>query len=105
MYFFNQTVCKQGSRTQFQSRWKLESVNYIITYCRGSGPIPGTCTLGAHIKHADDPETNSIFFIGYCSVQSPHMKLLCYLCASQYRMEQVIHDIKIKYLKSFDFLD
>ena len=30
--------------------------------------------------------------IGYCSVQSPHITLLCYLWAGQYRMEHVIHN-------------
>ena len=74
VYFFNQTVCKQGSRTQFQLSWKVESVKnwkkeLYITHCRGSAPTPGACTLGVCIKHADDPEKNSIFIhrLLFCS--------------------------------------
>ena len=98
VYFFNQTVCKQGSRTQFQLSWKVESVKnwkkeLYITHCRGSAPTPGACTLVVCIKHADDSEKNSIFI---------HR---CYLWAGQYRTEHVIHDINITFLQLFYFLD
>ena len=76
-----------------------------ITYSRGSRPTPNACTLCVHIKHADDPEKNSIYTIGYCSVQSPHIKLLCYFWTGQDQTEKLIHDINIKILQFFYFLD
>ena len=43
------------------------------------------------------PRKIQYLFIGYCSVQSMHIKLLGYLCAGQYQMEQAIHDININF--------
>ena len=40
-----------------------------ITYSRGSRPTSNACILCVHIKHADDPEKNSIFIhrLLFCS--------------------------------------
>ena len=43
----------------------------FITYCRSSRPTPGASTLGVIIKHADDPEKNSIFIHRLLSLSKP----------------------------------
>ena len=78
---------------------ELLKKEFYITYSRRSGPTPDACTLGVHIKHADDPEKNSVFIhrLLFCS------KLVykaCYLLACQYQTEQVIHDIIINFFFS-----
>ena len=65
-----------------------------ITYSRRSGPTPDACILGVHIKHADDPEKNSVFIHRLLLCSKPAYKA-CYLLARQYQTEQVIHDIII----------
>ena len=47
-----------------------------ITYSRGSGPTPDACTLGVRIKHADDPEKNSIFVHRLLSCSKPTNKII-----------------------------
>ena len=47
-----------------------------ITYCRGSGPTPGACTLGVRIKHADDPEKSPIFIHRLLFCLKPAHKLI-----------------------------
>ena len=77
-----------------------------ITYSKGSGPIPDTCTLGMHIKYADDPEKNSIFIhrLLFCS-KPAYTIIVLPLSRSIPNKKQEIHDINVKFLQFFYFLD
>ena len=75
-----------------------------ITYSRGSGPTPDACALGVRIRYADDPDKNSRFIHRLLFSSKPAHKIIV-LPLSRYQMEQVIHEINIKFLQFFHFLD